>query len=129
MRPGEVLACNGCHVRTATNPKSHGRTGSFASIYNGSSGGVFPATDPAIVANSGETMAQTRSRLSCALNGPDRCKSILPSVDVVFDDAWTDAVASGRAKDASLFSGEALYFAAESLTTPMVWVAARVSSR
>ena len=101
VRPGEVLSCNGCHVRAATNPKSHGRTGSFAAIYNGSSGGVFPATDPAIAANSGETMAQTRSRLSCALNGPDRCKSILPSVDVMFDDAWTDPVASGRAKDAS----------------------------
>ena len=26
---------------------------------------------------------------------------MLPSVDVVFDDAWTDPVASGRAKDAS----------------------------
>ncbi len=101
VRPGEVLSCNGCHVRTAQNPKSHGRSGLFAAIWSGGTGGAFPGADPALTAQSGETMAQTRGRITCALGGLDKCKSLLPSVDVLFNDEWTDPVVSGRAKDAS----------------------------
>ena len=38
VRPGEVLECNGCHVRTTANnsvARSHGRKGSFNSAYAG----------------------------------------------------------------------------------------------
>ena len=101
VRPGEVLACNGCHVPNAQAPKSHGRAGLFASIWSGGTGSAFPGADPTLTSQSGETMAQTRSRITCALGGQDKCKSLLPSVNVVFDDAWTDPVVSGRPKDAS----------------------------
>jgi hypothetical protein len=101
LRPGEVLTCNGCHTRTAQNAKSHGRAGSFAAAYNGATGGSFAGADPLIAPQSGETMAQTRARLTCLLTGPERCKSMQPAVDVVFEDIWTDPVASGRAKDAA----------------------------
>ena len=101
VRPGEVLACAGCHVRTAQNPKVHGRAGLFAAAYSGATGGSFAGADPALAPQSGETMAQTRARLTCLLSGPDKCKSMQTSVDINFDDIWTDPVASGRAKDAS----------------------------
>lgn len=101
VRPGEVLSCNGCHVRNAQTPRSHGRAGLFTQAWGGATGSTFPGADPALTAQSGETMAQTRARLTCALGGLDKCKSMLPSVDVVYSDEWTDPVASGRAKDAS----------------------------
>jgi hypothetical protein len=101
VRPGEVLSCNGCHVRTALNPKVHGRAGLFAAAWAGASGASFPATDAALAPQNGETMAQTRARISCAVPGLNRCASMQPSVDVVYDDVWTNPVTAGRAKDAS----------------------------
>ena len=101
VRPGEVLSCNGCHVRTGTNPKVHGRQGLFNAAWAGASSSVFPATDPTLTAQSGETMAQLRARLTCAVPGLNRCSSMQPSMDVIFDDVWTNAAVAGRAKDAS----------------------------
>jgi hypothetical protein len=101
VRPGEVLSCNGCHTRTAQNPRVHGRAGLFNAAWAGASGGSFPGADPVLAPQAGETMAQTRARLSCLLTGPDRCRSMNPSMDVNFEDFWTDPVASGRQKDAS----------------------------
>jgi hypothetical protein len=101
VRPGEVLSCNGCHTRAAQNPRVHGRAGLFASVWPGATSGAFPGADPAIAPQSGETMAQTRARLTCLLTGPERCKSMQTSLDVNFEDIWTDPTASGRAKDAS----------------------------
>lgn len=117
VRPGEVLVCNGCHVRTAQNPKVHGRAGLFAQAWAGASGARFPATDAALAPQIGETMAQTRARISCAVPGINRCASMQPSVDIVYDDVWTDAAAAGRAKDASFA------FRYADLTTPMPTVA------
>lgn len=101
VRPGEVVVCNGCHVRTAQNPKVHGRAGLFAPVWAGASGARFPATDATLAPQIGETMAQTRARISCAVPGLTRCSSMQPSVDLVYDDVWTDPAAAGRAKDAS----------------------------
>ncbi len=101
VRPGEVLSCNGCHVRTAQNPRSHGRAGLFASVWPGATAGAFPGADPTLAPQSGESMAQTRARLTCLLTGPDKCKSMQTSVDVSFEDIWTDPAASGRAKEAA----------------------------
>ncbi len=101
LRPGEVLTCNGCHVREAQLPRSHGRAGSFNAAWQGASAGAFPGATPTLAPQPGETMAQTRARLSCQLSGPDRCRSMQPSVDVSFEDVWTDPVASGRPADAS----------------------------
>jgi len=102
VRPGEVLECNGCHQpATAQNPRSHGRSGLFASANPGAplTGQPFPGSDPTLSPDAGETMAQTRARLSCA-TGTDvapRCSALNPSVNVQFTDVWTDPAV--RAKD------------------------------
>jgi hypothetical protein len=96
VRPGEVLQCNGCHATTGN--QSHGRSNLFASVNPGAptTGQPFPNTDPALFADMGESMAQTLDRWSCA---NDSCNALLPSVDVIFDDVWTDPAV--RAKDPS----------------------------
>ncbi len=97
VRPGEVLSCNGCHVTQSG--VSHGRRDAFVSAWGGATvdGQPFPNTESAFFANFGETMAQVKQRISCATD----CALITPSVDVVYDDIWTDPVAAGRAKDVS----------------------------
>jgi len=97
VRAGEVLHCNGCH--DGASGEAHGRADAYASINAGATttGLPFPNTDPAIFADFGETMAQARTRVSCATD----CAAMTPSVDVVYDDVWTDEGAAGRAKDAS----------------------------
>ena len=103
LRAGEVLACNGCHVpagsQTTQPPRSHGRRGLFAAVNPGApvTGRPFPNTSPTLYANQGETMAQTRARISCQTD----CAVLLPSVNVIYEDVWTDPVAAGRAPDAS----------------------------
>ena len=92
---GEELKCNGCHRTTVMAPQPHGRAGLYNAANAGAptTGSPFPNTDPALFANQGETMAETRTRLnSTALN---------PSVNVAYDDVWTDPVSAGRPKDAS----------------------------
>ncbi|MCP5472546.1 MAG: hypothetical protein R3E75_02090 [Steroidobacteraceae bacterium] len=117
VRAGEVLACNGCHTRAAENPRAHGRAGLFAPAYAGAAGASFPGTDPTLAPQIGETMAQTRARLSCQLTGPDRCSSMQPSVDIMFDDVWTTPAASGRDKDPS-FAWRYADLSTPSPTTP-----------
>ncbi len=98
VRPGQLLACNGCHV--ADGGLSHGRADAFAAAWAGATtaGGPFPNSDPALfVGEVGETMAEVRARLSCATD----CASLVPSVDLEYADVWTDEAAAGRAKDAS----------------------------
>ena len=104
LRPGETRSCNGCHVpgamRSGTTQRiSHGREGLFTSANPGAptTGQPFPGTDPALFANSGETMAETRARISCQTD----CATQLPAVDPHFEDVWTDPATAGRAKDAS----------------------------
>ena len=104
VRAGEVLTCNGCHVPAGAQPAappaiSHGRRGLFASVNPGAptTGQPFPNTVAALFANQGETMAETRARISCQTD----CAALQPSVDVLYDDVWTDPVAAGRPADAS----------------------------
>jgi hypothetical protein len=104
LRAGETRSCNGCHVpaaaQTVTPPLSHGRDGLFASVNPGAptTGQPFPNTDPALFADQGETMAETRARISCQTD----CAALLPSVNVEYLDVWTDAGAAGRPPDAPL---------------------------
>lgn len=102
VRPGEVRECNGCHNPQNPDPasRSHGRANLFASVYAGAptTGQPFPNTDPALFADFGETMAQTRTRISCATSN---CAALNPSVNVVYDDVWTHQPSAGRAPDAS----------------------------
>jgi len=103
-RAGEVVNCNGCHVpaaqQTAAPPAvSHGRRDLFASVNAGAAttGLPFPNSNPAIFADQGETMAEARARVSCQTD----CAALSPSVDVLYEDVWTDPVAAGRPADAA----------------------------
>ncbi len=102
VQVGEVMTCNGCHTPNSptANPRSHGRSNLFASVNPGApASGLFPNTDSALQGNASETMAQARARRMCFLTpGPSACSL---SVDVIYNDLWTNPVTAGRAKDAS----------------------------
>ena len=109
LRPGELLSCNGCHEPASG--VSHGRGDAFAPAWAGAAvaGTSFPNTDPALfVGEIGETMAEVRARLSCGSAG---CESLQPSLDVVFEDVWTDE--NVRARD------PAFAYRYADLTTPI----------
>jgi hypothetical protein len=97
VRPGQTLECSGCH--DPASGLSHGRPGAFDSVNSGAptTGVPFPNTNPSMFADFGESMAEARARISCN----DNCAALTPSVDVVYDDIWTDSIAAGRAPDAS----------------------------
>lgn len=111
LRPGEVRECNGCHNNQ--NDVAHGRTGAEAVVLNlgAATSGLqflntlrFDALGTPITPNMGETMAEfaTRSTFCETPGNPTSCVPIAqrqPSVDIVFNDEWTDA--SVRAKDTS----------------------------
>ncbi|MGB5346292.1 MAG: hypothetical protein WBN23_09015, partial [Woeseia sp.] len=110
LRPGQLLECNGCHI--AQGGISHGRSDAFASAWAGAQAvsAPFPNTRAEFqVLELGETMAQVRTRVSCETD----CAALEPSVDIVYDDVWTDEVAAARAVDAS-FS-----YSYADLTTPV----------
>lgn len=99
LRAGETLSCGGCHDHTTgtphgqpVNPMSRG----LASVYPGSqvTGLPFPNTISTLWTDDvGETMAQTLTRIDPA--------QLQPTVDVFYDDIWTDEIAAGRLMDAS----------------------------
>jgi len=93
LRPGETLTCNGCHNHATGIP--HGHPQGPASVNDGApgTGQPFPNTDPALLANFNETMAETLTRVDVA--------ALLPSTDLVYDDIWTDEIAAGRPVDTS----------------------------
>ena len=102
LQNGEVLACNGCHTPAGAQntpagqtPHSHGRANLFTAVYSGStSGGPFPNANPAFSANSGETMAETRTRTNCKNSGTSWCALMNPSVDVVAAEVWANPPAT-----------------------------------
>jgi hypothetical protein len=121
VRPGEVLECNGCHrPATAQNPRSHGRSGLFASVNPGATttGQPFPNSSPTFSPDAGETMAQTRARTSCSSDNP-RCFAMTPSMNVLFTDVW-----SNPAKDPDI----PYKYNDASFTTPVPTTAACVSN-
>jgi len=93
VRAGETVKCTGCHDHASGTP--HGHPEGPVSVYAGApvTGLPFPNTEPALFANFSETMAETLTRLDTT--------ALSPTVDVFYDDVWTDPVAAGRAKDAS----------------------------
>ncbi len=94
--PGQILECSGCH--DPQSGTSHGRGDAYPVLNQGATadGQAFPNTNPAIFADFGETMAEARTRVSCA---NDNCASLDATFDIVFDDVWTDPAM--RAPDAS----------------------------
>jgi hypothetical protein len=84
---GQELKCNGCH--DANSGLSHGRSDAFPSAYAGAptAGVAFPNADPRwFVGNVGDTMAETRARITCAEGS---CASIEPSMNVIYRDIWS----------------------------------------
>jgi hypothetical protein len=99
--PGQELTCNGCHVPTTN--LSHGRSSAFTAAYAGatSTGVPFPNTVSTFSPDAGETMAETRTRVSCQTD----CAALEPSVDVLYTDVWTNsAVATPAAAVSYLYS-------------------------
>jgi len=102
LRPGEVRSCNGCHTRDPQNPTSHGRADLFGVAYTGAltTGTPFPNTVATFLPEAGETMARTRARVSSVCTDSPNCASVNPSVNVVYQDVWTDPAV--RAPDADI---------------------------
>ena len=94
VRAGEVLACNGCHTPpTTAKPYSHGRDGLFNAAYSGAPATGVPFADSVSTysPNAGETMAETRARVTCQGSALSTAQcSMTPSVDVLYTDVWTD---------------------------------------
>jgi hypothetical protein len=117
VRPGEVRRCNGCHQPVGDVDASHGRNGTSNIADNAwgavMTGSPFPNTLPLTAANAmmGDTMAQARARTSCVAGST--C-SQRPSVNVIYDDVWTDPAAAGRAADDSF----AWTYGSPGLSTP-----------
>jgi hypothetical protein len=91
LLPGETKSCNGCH--STANMTSHGRSGLTQAVNLGAptTGQPFPSTNPALFANTGETMAQTLGRISCDPGSGMTCSQIL-STDVIYTNLWTTGV-------------------------------------
>lgn len=96
VRPGQELRCNGCH--DPQSGLSHGNMGSFNAAHIGAqtTGVPFPNTVNTLVPDFGDTMAETRTRVSCQTD----CAALEPSFDPVYQDVWTDPAV--RAPDADI---------------------------
>ncbi|WP_240223049.1 hypothetical protein [Rheinheimera hassiensis] len=83
LRPGETLSCNGCHTPQSTAP--HGRVNGEGEAQSANAGSpdlaAFPNANPQLLAQPGETMAQTAARL----NGIPELSEALQYLDI-----WTD---------------------------------------
>ena len=109
LRPGEVRECNGCHDNR--NDVAHGRAGAEAAALNqgAATSGMpfansvrFDALGTPVTPMMGETMAEFAARSTfCETPGnPASCAPIAlrqPSVDIVFNDEWTDPAVRPRA--------------------------------
>jgi hypothetical protein len=99
LRPGETVQCNGCHRNSTNVPAgqsglSHGRSGSFASVYAGAVGATFANTNSTFAAVvTGQTMAQARATWSCSF---EQCASITPSVNVAFANVWPSTTTDSK---------------------------------
>ncbi len=101
LRPGEARECQGCHsTDSATHTADsevveipHGRPDAGKPSINAgavTTGLPFPNTEPSLVADMSETMAEVYARI----NGVRE-----PTVDLIFEDEWTDPAV--REKDPS----------------------------
>ena len=136
VKPGEVVNCNGCHLpATAKNLHSHGRQGVFASAWAGAavSGVPFPhslASGPgAFIPQAGETMAQSRMRVSCLVDNPP-CQQMVPGfggamlnpaggMNVLYTDVWTDPAQATRGTPITLRYDDATQFSTAIPTTAL----------
>ena len=99
LRAGETVTCNGCHDHTPSAPAGqsaplplpHGTSETPPPLNSGAatSGAPFPGTDASLLAEMGETMAQTRIRLACSgSNAAAACPHLSPSVNLLSSNDW-----------------------------------------
>jgi len=94
LRAGETLTCNGCHDHSPADdstPLPHGTADAPTPVNGGAatSGLAFAGTDATLTAEMGETMAQTRIRLTClGSNAAVACPQLSPSVNLTSVDEW-----------------------------------------
>ncbi len=98
VRPGETLECIGCHVHDTNDQasnKPHGRISQEYSLNQGAPSFpyVFRNSVASLFAEFEETMAEARTRSDDNV--------MQPSIDLIYDDVWTDDVAANRSVDAS----------------------------
>lgn len=99
VRPGETLECIGCHVHETNDQasnKPHGRISKEYSLNQGAPSFpyVFKNSVASLFAELEETMAEARTRSDDNV--------MQPSIDLIYDDVWTDDVAANRSADASI---------------------------
>ena len=112
LAPGATLSCRGCHANNSIAP--HGRLDAQTpSVHDGASATLpYPNTEPGLWSpNGGETMAQ----LFTLYNG---IAARTPSVDLIYDDVWTDD--SGALSKAPSFTNS---YEALNTTAPTTTVA------
>ncbi len=96
LLPGEEVKCNGCHVPQAQQTQvtglstySHGRAGTFQSIWSGAAGtGPFPGTLGSYTTCQGDTMAETLVGYECGNAANAAALAATPSVNLSFTDPW-----------------------------------------
>ena len=93
VRPGEELTCNGCHDHRGGLPHAHSEGPPPVNSGSQTTGLPFPNTVNSLFTDFGETMAQTRTRIDAT--------ALTPSVDIEYEDVWTDETAAGRPRDAA----------------------------
>jgi hypothetical protein len=130
VRPGEILSCNGCHTpATQQRPISHGRKGLFNPAYAGApSAAPFLHTTATFTPAAGETMAEARARTSCTSDTP-KCKQMMPSVNIYYQDVWTDPTVRTPDKSFAYAYNDATQFftkapnvgCLDSLGSPSLW--------
>jgi hypothetical protein len=85
VMPGTEMTCKGCHDKDSG--LSHGRADAFPSAYLGATASAsFQNATTALQPLLGETMAETRTRISCA---NDNCAALELTPDIVYEDFWS----------------------------------------
>lgn len=118
VRPGETLECIGCHVHNTQDQasnKPHGRISKPYTLNQGapSTPFVFRNSQNTLWAEYKETMADARTR--------NDENVMQPSIDLIYDDVWTNDVAANRSADASFsidYSGTPVSPATTACTDP-----------
>lgn len=94
FKPGEVFECQGCHANGADESVHGRRDAQPPSVNIGAlANTAFPNTQTSLAASVGESMAQVWARV----NGPRRL-----SVDIIYEDEWTDTTSASAGTSISL---------------------------
>ena len=92
--PGETVTCNGCHTPAsrAASPLSHGRAGLFPLVNTGATatGGLSRTRVASFVPECRARPWPRRAPARAAQADTPPCMQMVPSVNVVYQDVWTN---------------------------------------